>query len=651
MKRYLIYAMTLAAALLPACSFLDTDSASTHSPEVVYNNEAMVEKVLMGVYGKLTEDATYSQDLCFTLSAGSDIEIRQFDDKTPASSTDRAAANYLAAADNRQVTRAVDALYSAIERATSMIEGIEGSEAYASKNESILSMRAEAVVLRAQCYRDLVRMLGDVPFKMESTRPDLSNGYLPKSDRFLILETLIGQLVDCAADLPWRQSTPERITQGYARGLAAQLALMRAGWNYTTAREWEAPREDAPDYYAIAREQTELVMQEGGYALTQASVDADGNPMSGFKAFFYANCRREYLPEESLYEVGFKMGRSSELGYTIGPRVTTSTERYGYRNSTVLFTTPAYFYSFHPEDTRRDVSCYWAEYLDTSNTVQYPNGVESKTGLSQHLISNVRQIRIGKWDLTWMLPDFAQASYAAGGKIGTGVGVCMMRYADILLMYAEAENALHGATASAKEALWEVRSRAIPTMTRADFDAYLATKSFQQAVEDERAWEFLGERSRKWDLFRWGKLPQAIIEMREVNLRLFAEWEYDFEFDRTVDLYGREVSRSLPAEIYYAYDSRNMMIERANWDYTFTPSAEDAALFKKASDGKQWIYDARNGSKAQENIENYRIYLHNFASGLVDTDNVPVENGRPYFPVPSQMISDYGGVIGQDYGF
>ena len=86
-------------------------------------------------------------------------------------------------------------------------------------------MHGEAIALRAQCYRDLIRLLGDVPFKVEATKTDLSNVYLPKTDRFVIMERLIEQLLQYAGELPWRQDTPERISQGYGLD-ACRLELL-----------------------------------------------------------------------------------------------------------------------------------------------------------------------------------------------------------------------------------------------------------------------------------------------------------------------------------------------------------------------------------------------------------------------------------------
>lgn len=630
-------------------SFLEQTSPSTFTPEVVYEDVDMTYKALMAVYSKFNEDATWSQYLGIIENCQSDTEIRSFTYNAPKSDDGRSLANYCCATTSSMLSSTVTSLYAAIERANLLIEGLEGSSAYASGNESMKQMHGEVITLRAQCYRDLVRLLGNVPFKIEATKTDLSNVYLPKTDRFEILEELIRQLQEYAGELPWRQSTPERVTQGYARGLCAQLALMRAGWNYSTDGQWVAPQADAAEYNKIAMDQTKIVIDEGGYSLTQAT-----SQYSGFESLWRTINQRQYVDNEVLFEIGFVLSRSSEFGYTIGPRIYTSTTTYGYATQGQIFSTIDFYYSYHPEDTRRDVSVYCTEFRNISDTSDYPNGVVSTTGVSENLISNPQEFRVGKWNTMWMPNDFAVASYSANTKTGTGVNFPMMRYSDILLMYAEASYAYNGAaTAEAQNALKTVRQRAIPTMTDADFAAYLGTKDFLQAIKDERRWEFVGEAIRKWDLVRWGELHTAIEKMKTTCLNIYNNRQYTFEFPTRV-VNGETVQRAIPAIVYYKYDDNNEMILDANIDYERQRSP-GAAYFNSA-DGSRWFYTSA-GETRSSTATQYQQFIDNTACGLFITSNETGFNSTtscrycPFFPIPSDMIRDYAGVLSQDYGY
>lgn len=638
---------TAATVGVSSCSsFLEQSSPSVFTPDVVYEDIDMTYKVLMGVYSKFNEDATYSQYLGIILNCQSDSEIRSFTYNNPTSDDGRGTTNYKPQTTSAMVTKSTAALYEAIERANVLIEGIEGSSIYASKNADVVKMHGEAITLRAQCYRDLIRMLGNVPFKIEPTKTDVSNVYLPKTDRFEIMEVLIGQLEQYAEELPWRQDTPERVTQGYARGLCAQLALMRAGWNYSTDGQWIEPdAEDVKKYSEIAMQQTKKVIDEGGYFLTQST-----GTYSGFENLWRTINQRQYADNEVLFEIGFVLSRSSEFGYTIGPRLRTTTTAYGYATQGQIFTPIEFFFSYHPEDTRRPVSVYCTEFSDISDTGKYANGVTSKTGISENLINNPQEFRVGKWNTMWMPNDFATASYAANTKTGTGVNFPMMRYSDILLMYAEASYYYNGnaATAEAREALKQVRQRAIPSMTDADFADYLASKNFLKALKDERRWEFVGEGIRKWDLIRWGELHTAISEVKALSQNIYDNRSYNFEF-KTRMVNGEAVQRTIPQVVYYKYDEKNEMILDANYDYdrAKAPSAD----YYSSVDGERWFYDA-DGKTKSSTAKQYAQYLENLAIGLYEDEATGYGYLYcPFFPIPSDMIRDYQGVLKQDYGF
>jgi hypothetical protein len=94
--------------------------------------------------------------------------------------------------------------------------------------------------------------------------------------------------------------------------------------------------------------------------------------------------------------------------------------------------------------------------------------------------------------------------YDADGSIQnnngrTNLNWPIYRYAEVLLMFAEAENEANGPTAAAYDAINQVRARAqlppLPALDQAQFRA---------AVRQERSWELAFESKRLFDLKRWG---------------------------------------------------------------------------------------------------------------------------------------------------
>ena len=82
-----------------------------------------------------------------------------------------------------------------------------------------------------------------------------------------------------------------------------------------------------------------------------------------------------------------------------------------------------------------------------------------------------------------------------------------LRYADALLILAEASNEVNGPNSEALNALNEVRRRSNASDKHLGSmeEGGLATKElFRSAVLEERSMEFALESDRRWDLIRWG---------------------------------------------------------------------------------------------------------------------------------------------------
>jgi hypothetical protein len=109
----------------------------------------------------------------------------------------------------------------------------------------------------------------------------------------------------------------------------------------------------------------------------------------------------------------------------------------------------------------------------------------------------------------------------------------MMRYADALLMLAEAELEVNPADADIFANVKLIRDRAgVAMFTQAAWDA-LTTAQKRTAIRDERRWEFAFEHVRFFDLRRWG-LDFTKTTLRATNTAIpattpdlmFVQWPY-----------------------------------------------------------------------------------------------------------------------------
>ena len=88
----------------------------------------------------------------------------------------------------------------------------------------------------------------------------------------------------------------------------------------------------------------------------------------------------------------------------------------------------------------------------------------------------------------------------------------ILRYSDVLLMYAEASNELSGPTQEAYDAVLKVRTRAgISTKAYSEYDQ----ASFRELVRNERGRELCFEGLRRFDLIRWGIYVEAMHSYSE----------------------------------------------------------------------------------------------------------------------------------------
>jgi len=106
----------------------------------------------------------------------------------------------------------------------------------------------------------------------------------------------------------------------------------------------------------------------------------------------------------------------------------------------------------------------------------------------------------------------------APADTGNGNDFYLYRYADALLIFAEAENKLNG-PANAYDAINQVRRRAYGVSftapsALADLPAGLSQSQFDDLVLRERAYEFIGECKRWFDMVRTDKVAQILTEVR-----------------------------------------------------------------------------------------------------------------------------------------
>lgn len=640
--------LILAAGVLgmSSCSdFLDQTSPSELTSETISQSTYYTGLTVNKIYGGLTQDATYSQYIPIIWGLNSDCELVDGlgDDATNATS-ERGNMNYNANPGWSRLAQVWDAMYGVIENANLTIEMVDASPLTTSGGSDQKTMeryKGEALTLRAMLYLDLIRFFGDIPMKLESSKSDLSNAYLEKTDRDVILDNLIADLEKAIELLPWAGEvstySTEHVTKGYAHALLANIALTRAGWairesskeGYETASYSDATYPTQRCDAATRKAMYELALTHLSAIITNGTHQL--NPSIENQWYLLNQRQLDQTYRENIFEIPMGLGVSSELGYTVGVRINGASAQYGAKgnSSGKMKVTAPFFWSFDEKDLRRDITCCNLQLKET-------NGV-----LKEEMLGNTPfAIYVGKWDIRKMNEEWRQAAIATGNaKWMSGINVVRMRYPQVLLMYAEVMNELAGpdggyagsAGLTARQALSLVHCRAFAQSDKAEAESYIASipadkDAFFDAIVDENAWELAGEGVRKFDLIRWNLLAEKTQEFKD---------NYVAQMNDETNGY--------PEKIYFNYtDESKTVIDVSSVTWYGLPEGKTSADYDDSKD----FFGKERTDATQKNLN---VNLPSISSGLIG-DNVTVKN-RYLLPIGSTTISASNGTLYNSYGY
>jgi|KBSSwiS6_1023812.scaffolds.fasta_scaffold01146_2 hypothetical protein len=506
-KLVLLISVSLVLGLSSCKKYLDQQPITAVGPDVAFNSVENARSVLVGVYAQLTGDNTYGLRVSLYFPIGTD------EMQGPTGAADGSRRDfplYATQANNAAMFAPYSQLFKGIQYANLCIANIPEMDLYDNgsdqEKKQLQRMLGEALTLRAQFYYEAIRNWGDLPSHFEPAEVLATKDPFPaRTDRDVLYEQLLDDLKKAEDLVPWRNeisaigdAIDERITKGTVKGLRARIALARGG--YSLRQDGTIKRGSNPQtYYQIAKDETNEIINSGQHNLNSSYKDLWKNQVGS---------RAVNDPNGELMFQATGIGRTStadtKMGYYNGPTVVNLATQTGATGNSGVLVLPTYFYLFDSTDTRRDVTC--AAYSDTlapDGTTFYKRGV-TITGIFD-----------GKYRRSWINPPLPAGTYLNNYS---STKWQILRYADVLLMFAEAENELNGPTAAAYTAINMVRRRGfnkpINTADPTIDISGLSKDDFFKALVRERALELGGEGVRKFDLIRWNLLSTAISETK-----------------------------------------------------------------------------------------------------------------------------------------
>ena len=394
--------------------------------------------------------------------------------------------------------------YDHIRRTNILLEKAQG---YGGSG-SIAHYVAEAKFFRAYSYFDLLQLYGDAIITTSPLDIDSPEMNAKRNDRSEVTDLIVRDLQEAAADLPETPDEEGRLTCWAAYAFLSRVALYEGTW-----QKFRNNEERAHELLDIAAKAAREVIDGGKYELFKpASLgteayrylfileDVQCNPAGLTKS-----ANKEYIlsrrHDEALYPIGTNVTKGC-LANTMyinrkfvnmyltqnGLPIEKDTGNDGFQGYDDMDS------EFENRDNRM-ANCllkpgqqYWN---NTSQNCRWGGSGKPMT---------CEPAGSGYMNQKWATERLVNDEYE-------GYDYPVIRYAEVLLNYAEAANELYGPDVvptgqqmSARQALQMVRDRASTSLPQVTASS---TDEFREVLKHERQVELAFEDHRYWDLLRW----------------------------------------------------------------------------------------------------------------------------------------------------
>jgi starch-binding outer membrane protein, SusD/RagB family len=451
-KVLLLGAMTVLIGT-PSCkkSFLDVPPQGQQPSQQFWQSETDATKAVNAMYGNLREWKQVAFAAIAIESLGSDDSEKGSDpsDATFLNKFD----NFTATSTEGQILDFWTGQYQEVNLANQVLDNIPAINMDAALKARYL---AEAKFLRAYAYFRLVRAFGDVPLRLHVPK-DATEFNIPRTPKAEVYAAIEQDLNDAAAVLPASYPAKEvgHATKGAALGLHAKVAMYQKKWA------------DVLNY-------TNQVISSGVYSLFPNYEQLFRIPNE--------NSRESIFEIQATYVPGNCDASNSQYSQVQGVR-SVNRGGWGFHVPTADLAN-----SYEANDPRKDA------------TIIFRGETTPEGDVIPATVPN---------------PMYNQKSYVPftdatnqNCNEGSEQNIRVLRYADVLLMNAEAANETGNQTL-AKQSLNAVRARArggnnaiLPDITTTD------QASLRTAIWEERHHELGMEFDRYFDVIRQGRAAQ-----------------------------------------------------------------------------------------------------------------------------------------------
>jgi hypothetical protein len=411
--------------------FLDTKPKDGLFPGNYYKTEQELEFALAAVYSSLGTDGIYGNNALYLLGwSGDEGFMNRFSIPTGAFRLNHSTGD-------PYVTTFWRECYNGINRANALLESVDNNTAIPEEKRKVV--RGQALFLRAYLHFILVQNFGGVPLKLASSKSAIAV-HIPKNTIKEVYDQVVKDMTEAETMVGEITSYGfgGRVSKSAVRGILMRVNLYMAGY----------PLKDVSRYQEVLN-WGKKIMEDG---LSAHKI----NP--SYSNIFITLAQEKYDIKESIWEMEF-IGNGTEAWQETGRNgfingIATTNTTTGKSDAYMAYTAKLYN-SFEPGDNRK----FWCIPLFNYAVLPAANGV--KTLIDEIPIEFTKYKRTpGKFrrEYETQIPKSATRS---------PINVQLLRYTDVLLMYAEALNELQGPTPEAVGLVNQVRRRGWSTGVKA----------------------------------------------------------------------------------------------------------------------------------------------------------------------------------------
>ncbi len=423
--------------------------------ETSYSSETDIEQAVNGIYKGMVDGGTVGGFAINIYTLLSEIRSNNYESVTTDGATDWYDIGRFQETSSTDVLDQVwEDCYQVIYYANEVIENID---AVSFDDENLKSRyKAEARFLRAYAHFELLRIFGKVPL-IDHVVTISEAKTIDRTDLDTLYDWIASELEAASDDLYAKYDDEDlgRATKWAAHSLLGRVFLTRAGY----------PLQETT-YLDSAKVHLKTVIDQEGTYITWCDNYAD---------LFQVDNENKYDIFEIEHESG-GLNAGTFLPSYIGPSFGTADPRYNV-NGSILYSSDRIPVTDDLIESYEEGDLRFAATIDT--VYINSNGVEAK---SQFFVKYPRE------------------GLTISSRYDWPNNFPVIRYADVLLMYAEILND-EGSTASAVPYLNRIRERA----GLSDYSTSISQSEFQTALEKERRIEFADEGIYWHDLVRWDK--------------------------------------------------------------------------------------------------------------------------------------------------